>query len=312
MPAIDPTLAASDLESLCTSYLRHLATTNLSPRTRVSYREAISQLAAFLRTLGLPTAVGAIRREHIQDFIADLLARHSVATAANRFAGLRAFFNWLEAEGEIDRSPMARMRPPRQAVRIVPVISQEDLRRLLGSLERDRSFEARRDLAIMRTFLATGARLSEIANLRYLPDDPANNDVDLDRRMLRVMGKGARERLVSLSASAVRALDRYERLRRGHRYAASPWLWLGTRGRMTANGIGHMISERGAAVGLRIHTHQFRHTWTHESLAAGMSELNVQQLGGWRDGSMLRRYGAQLASERALAAARVQSWDDNL
>jgi integrase/recombinase XerC len=312
MAAISATVAGADLELFTTSYLRHLATANLSPRTRESYHEAITQLDVYLASQGMPRTVRALRREHIEGFIGELLALHSTATARNRFAGLRAFFNWLVAEDEITLSPMARMRPPKLDAKLVPVIPEADLRRLLAALAKDHSFSGRRDAAVVRTFLSTGARLSEIANLRYAPDDPTAHDVDLDARVARVMGKGRRERLVPLSASAVKALDRYERVRREHRYSSLPWYWIGARGRLNANGMANQIKKRAAAVGISLHIHQLRHTWTHQSLAAGLGELNVQRLGGWKDGTMLRRYGAAMADQRALEAAKAASWDDKL
>ncbi len=65
----------------------------------------------------------------------------------------------------------------------------------------------------MRVFLSTGARLSEVANLRWTPGDETTNDLDLDSGIIRVMGKGRRERVVFVGAKAVKALDRYVRLR---------------------------------------------------------------------------------------------------
>ncbi len=73
-----------------------------------------------------------------------------------------------------------------------------------------------RDAAILRIFYSTGLRLAELSNLRYLPDDPEHNDVDIDQQVLRVMGKGGRMRLVNIGARSAKALDRYLRLRRSH------------------------------------------------------------------------------------------------
>ena len=101
---------------------------------------------------------------------------------------------------------------------ILQAAMSTDLKRLLAALDKDHSFAGRRDAAVVRTFLSTEARLSESATLRYAPDDPTTHDVDLDARVARVMGKGRRERLVPLSVSAVKALDRYERVRREHEF----------------------------------------------------------------------------------------------
>ena len=74
--------------------------------------DAVSRLDAFLEAHGMPRAVAAIRREHVEAFIEDQLARLKPASAANRYRSLQQFFRWLVDEGEIRESPMARMKPP--------------------------------------------------------------------------------------------------------------------------------------------------------------------------------------------------------
>jgi len=104
-------------------------------------------------------------------------------------------------------------------------------------------FAGRRDAAILRLFIDTGARRAEVANLRWTPADPDTNDIDLDAGLVRVLGKGRRERLLSIGMKTVKSLDRYLRLREGHAAAATPWLWLGLKGRLTDSGIAQMVAE---------------------------------------------------------------------
>jgi integrase len=82
-------------------------------------------------------------------------------------------------------------------------------------------------------------------------------------------------------------------------------LWIARTGRpLTGNEIFHTIGRRASAAGLRVHPHQLRHTWASSMLASGHSEGDVMQLGGWTDRSMLSRYGASAAADRARAAYR--------
>src|SRR5262249_25157605 len=149
---------------------------------------------------------------HIETYLAQVLESHAPATAATRHRGLRAFFRWAESEGELTTNPMLRVKPPRVPEQPVPVIGDDDLRRLLATCAGP-TFGDRRDQAILRLFIDTGARRDEIASLRWRPGDPARNDVDLDQGVVRVLGKGSRERLLPLGAKTIKALDRYLRAR---------------------------------------------------------------------------------------------------
>lgn len=307
-----PIVTAGDLGANAASFARHLRAANLSPKTQRTYLDALAQLARFLADAGMPTDVSAIRREHVEAFIADQLARFKPATAANRYASLRPFFAWLIDEGELRESPMVRMRKPRLPEHAPPILSDDELRAILAACQGN-GFAERRDAAIVRTFLATGARLSELANLRWTPATPETHDVDLDLGIIRVMGKGRRERISHLGAKAVKALDRYLRLRARHRSAAEPWLWLGEKGRLRESGISQALRRRGAQAGVsRLHPHLFRHTYAHEALASGMQEGEVMALAGWRSREMLSRYARSAERERALAAARRVNLGDRL
>ncbi len=214
-----------DLAANVASFARHLRAANLTPATQRAYLSGLDLLARFLTDAGMPTDVAAISREHVEAFITDQLARLSPASAANRYSSLRPFFNWLVEEGEIKASPMARMRKPKVPEHAPPILTHAELTAILRACEGP-SFDDRRDAALVRLFLSTGARLSEVANLRWTPEVPETNDLDLDTGIVRVMGKGRRERIAFLSPKAVKALDRYLRLRARHRFAALPWLWL--------------------------------------------------------------------------------------
>ncbi len=233
-----------------TSFNRHLRAENLSSKTKETYCEPVNQLAAYLEDQGMPLDVAHIRREHIDFFIANFLETRKPSTASNRFRGCQSFFKWLVEEGEVKENPMARMKPPRVPEAPPDVLREDHLKALLAICEKGRDFESCRDAALIRIFVDTAARLSEVTDLRLDLKDDTANDVDLDQGILRVLGKGSRERVLAVKRKTVRSLDRYIRMRAQRHDAHSTNLWLGIKGPLTPSGVRRVLRRRGRQGGL--------------------------------------------------------------
>lgn len=302
------------------SLARTLRAEGSSENTVYSYTLSVRLLADFLRDRGHDLTVD-VSRNDIRDFIAKQGRPHkfvdskgqkhrsgSPATALVRFKSLQQFFRHCVEEGELDESPMAGMRAPNVEPPPVPVVDDDVLKKLLG-VRAGTSFVDRRDTALIRFFVDTPCRLSEVTNLRQ-------GDLDLKRQRAMVLGKGAKIRSVPLGMKASTAIDRYLRCLERERPEAvgeDKPLWLGRQGRLSTSGVSNILHRICADAGVpQLHWHQFRHTFAHAWMAEGGNEGDLMEIGGWEDRSMLDRYGRSARVDRAHAAAKRMSLGDRV
>lgn len=306
-PPVQNDLTTDDLRDLIPSWELALRAERKSPGTLVQYRKGVDQLIDFADEHGL----APIDRLTVRRWIdARLTEGTAPATMRARLLAVRRFVAWMLEEDEIDADPLAGIKPPRDddddAATVVP-LSDDEIRAMLAHIASGGTktatagevFRARRDEALVRLMVETGARAGEVVDL-------TTEDVDLAQsRALIRRGKGGKARIVPFGPQSARALDRYLRVRRRHRLADTTAMWLGDRGKTFGYAsLYGTLRGHAEAVGIEdFHPHRLRHTAAHRWLAAGGSEGGLMAVAGWSSPAMIGRYTRARATDRAIDEA---------
>jgi integrase/recombinase XerD len=259
----------------------------LSDRTVRAYHGDVERLIDWLtaRAVDDPSRITHLElREYIFHLKDSGLAPASIRRA---LSSVRAYASFLLEEGAIEADPTELLESPRAWRRLPTVLDRAEVVRLLESPDPEGRVYWR-DRAILELLYATGVRVSELTGLRLA-------DLDGDERLLRVLGKGARERLVPFGGAAERALRRYlcdvrVRLDRG---AGEGRLFLNQRGKpLTRMAVWHLVREGAAKAGIRksVSPHTLRHTFATHLLEGGADLVAVQELLGHADISTTQIY----------------------
>jgi integrase/recombinase XerD len=292
-----------ELSVLLDSWELSLRAERKSPQTVKSYTDGVRR---FLAWCAAGSHSPVLDRRTVNAFVVDLLdGGAEPSTARSRQLALRRFSAWLLDEGESDADHLVGVKAPKLDAKVVEPLTDNELRALIKACA-GKDLKERRDEAIIRMMFETGGRAGEVA-VMLLSDVDLKAGTAIIRR-----GKGGKGRVVPFGAQTIQAIDRYLRVRRGHRLADSDDLWLGDRGkRFSYDALHKSLSGRAAAAGLvGFHPHKLRHTAAHRWLAAGGSEGGLMAVAGWTRPDMLMRYTKAQASHRAGDEARKLNLGD--
>jgi integrase/recombinase XerC len=246
-----------------------------SPHTVAAYGSDLTAFASRLppRKREEPAAIKAT---DIKGYLTDLLLEeYSRASVARHAAAIRSFFRYMVAEGMVEGNPALAVRTPRKARSLPQVLSTSQVERLLAAPV-GTGFVPLRDRAILETLYSAGLRVSELVGLDA-------GDADLEEGVVRVLGKGRRERLGMLGAFAVEAIGDYLPVRRRRMRADTAALFLNRLGgRLTARSVrrvlGRYIIRADLPSGVSPHT--LRHSFATHLLQNGAGLKDVQEMLG--------------------------------
>ncbi len=294
---------AMTLASWIEHYLTHLRyQRDASQHTLRNYASDLYQFHHYLTH----TPAGDLRPEPeaaqidnltIREFLGLLYQRHNrKSSVARKLAAIRSFMKYLAGQGVIPGNPAKNVASPKQEKRLPEYLTTDAVTELLDARRVDTKFDLR-DQAIFELFYATGIRVSELVGLD-------RDDMDLEGGLIRVLGKGRKERIVPFGRKAAKAIGAYldvrrefcpnaQRDRTGRSTTAGDAVFLNFRGaRLTTRGVAGIVDRHVARLAqrLRVHPHTLRHTFATHMLNAGADLRSIQELLGHESLSTTQKY----------------------
>ena len=261
-----------------------------SPHTVDAYRRDVAE---FFRSIEAGTDPAAISRPHVQAYLSSLYRANSSSSVARKMSSLRTFFRYLSREGHLSHDPLSGVAGPKIGRHIPVFLTVDEVFSLLEEPGEKDSFRLR-DCAIMELIYATGMRVSEVVSRNMA-------DLDFATGMVRVRGKGGKDRIVPFGSAAAEALQRWfpqraqltvDRIRRGHQPEQEA-LFLNSRGaRLTARSVERLVASYGerAGIAVRVTPHALRHSFATHLLEMGLDLRTVQELLGHVSLSTTQKY----------------------
>ena len=250
----------------------------LSDNTVEAYLRDLKQMAAYMESEFSISDPEKVLERHVASFLVHLYDRKmQKSTQARILSGVRSFFNYLLINDRIESLPTEFIDSPKPGRKLPDVLSVEEIGAILDAIDLSTPF-GHRNKAIIETLYSCGLRVSELLELRL-------GDLFFDDGFIRVIGKGDKQRLVPVSAEAVRLIGLYIERRRtlpvDSRYAET--LFLNNKGRKLSRiMIFYIIREAAEKAGItkKISPHTFRHSFATHLLAGGADIRQVQEMLG--------------------------------
>lgn len=274
------------IEQACARFADYVALElQASTHTCSAYRRDLDRYGDYLKMEGIE-APQAVTPQVVESYLtacrtgSDGRRPLAASSAARMLSTLRSFHSFLVWEGTSSDNPAARVARPKQSVRLPEALTVDEVSRLLKACSGQRPIDVR-NRALLELLYGTGARISEAVSLAI--DDI---DLDADQPIVRVMGKGRKERIVPLGTYACQALQRYlvtVRPQFASRGQGSPALFLNTLGRpLSRQSAWGVLRQIAAAAGIdrRVSPHTLRHSFATHMLEGGADVRVVQELLG--------------------------------
>jgi len=272
-----------DIDKEKEEFLHHLKNVkNYSKNTVISYRDAISSFTSFLKERKLSVNPPfEYSRSIMRDFLVDLKQRKKLkeTTIAHRVFVLRSFFKYLQRKRKVEVNPASFLISPKKRKSLPSFLTISQMEELLKLPPREDVWGLR-DSSILELFYSTGMRLSELADLKL-------SSIDFDRELIRVWGKGEKERIIPVGEEALSTLKSYLDKRNSNlkdpTTVDSEVLFLNHSGKkLTSRSIARIVKKHAQKVSedKKTSPHKLRHTFATHLLDSGMDIMAVKDLLG--------------------------------
>jgi integrase/recombinase XerC len=263
---------------------------NLSPHTQRNYVSDLHQFKDFLESEHPGISITAIDNMTIRSYLGSLYKKNRKSSIARKLASLRTFFKFLLKVGILKENPASTVSTPRLEKHVPSFLTIDEMFALLNMPD-ETKLVGMRDKAILETLYSSGLRVSELVEMN-------EDDLDLNLGIIKVMGKGRKERIVPIGSKAIEALNNYlsSRKKMGKCPLSSslnPPLLLNQRGgRLTTRSVARIINRYVEQCGLlkNISPHSLRHTFATHMLDAGADLRAIQELLGHVSLSTTQKY----------------------
>jgi len=266
-------------------FIRYLATErNVSVHTQNAYRSDLEQFGKFLcEEKGDEATVNEVNHLLIRRYMALLYKSHKKSSIGRKLAAIRAFFRYLLRRGVVAKNPAEPVSTPKKEKRVPFHLTIDEVVALVEA-PKGGELLTLRDRVILETLYSCGIRVSELTGLDVI-------HLDLDEGLVRVLGKGNKERIVPLGSHARRAVSAYLALR-GNPPAVAPLLLNSRGGRLTSRSVGRIIGKYilKLATVKKISPHTLRHTFATHLLEGGADLRAIQELLGHASLSTTQKY----------------------
>ena len=241
-----------------------------------SYSFDICDFTKFIRGLG--KIFKDIKVDDVKSWILDLTERQIGKRSIKRkMSSLKSFYAWMYLQKKVDSDPFEYVHSPKATHVLPDFFSEKEIDALLTANEKRTDKLKDRDQALLMLMFASGLRASEVVNLTF-------NQVDFDNRIMKVSGKGNKDRLVPFTNSAKEAMLNYiNGLRKDLLKEDTKYIFLNSKGnKMTVRGLEYILDEIEAKTGLygKIHPHMLRHSFATKMLNRGADLRTIQELLG--------------------------------